>query len=315
MIRDYLDRKLNSRVSRHFVDNSFFGKAIKSPRFEGAILGASSLYAPKKQAVFVRKGDGIDGNPVTPQSLSRDILSDILQQYNLKRFPYLQNWEDYPLLSHPLYWESYKGKAVLLDLKSAFWAIYSKMPLYVNFWEDELFWVPWWLYPHLPSDLYQWKLVRNAIPGIWRSCQSTRIKGGQLVRSSHYFPTTCFPNWNFIQRTLHFFARLARECGAIHVYSDGYIFPYHEQWQWFQKFCEARGFIAEIKRQGECHVWGLARYAIGEKSTKLTGQSTATDNIIESMEWDGILTRLSRENPYYWKSHATLQKEYRESSE
>lgn len=313
MIEDYLEKKLNSRVSRHFVDNGFFAKAIKSPQFEGAILGASSIYAPKKQAVFVRLGDGVSSQPVTPQSIARDILGDILTHYGLKRFPYLKNWENYPLLSHPLYWEPYKGKAVLIDLKSAFWAIYSKMPLYVNFWPNEVAWCPWWLYPHLPRDLYQWKLIRNSLPGIWRACESTRIKNGELTRTKNYFPTSCFPNWNFVQRTLHLFAQLALECGAIHIYSDGYIFPDHADWQMFQKMCEVRGFVGEVKQRGDCEVWGLARYFVGERKTKLTGHSTATGNIIESLEWDGILTRLSRENPYYWRSYGTLQEECRKN--
>lgn len=314
MIEDFIQRKMESRVKRCFVPSSFLGKAMQSPKFEGSIVGSSSIYSPRHQCVYLLEGEGVGDYPVSPQSVARDILTDILANHGLKRFPYLTGWEDYPLVSHPLYWEARQGELIQLDLKSAFWAIYSKMPLVINFWDDSVEYLPYWLYPHLPQDLYKWKLIRNAIPGIWRSCQSTRIKNGQLKLTSSYFPTSCFPNWNFVQRTLHWFGLVALQCGAVHVYSDGYIFPANADWAWFQKFCEARGFIAETKAHGTGEVWGLARYRIGETRTKMTGQSQPIDNIIKTSDWDVILNRLKSDNPHYKESYGTLQKEHRKAT-
>ena len=311
IIQDIIDKKLANKIKREFRDNAFFSSAINDPTMNNSIMGSSSLFSPKLQTSYVRTGDGLNNQPLTAQSVARTILTDILAEYRLKRFPYLPTWEEYNLISHPLYWETYKGEGVLIDLKSAFWAIYSKMPLYVIFWEDSVEWLPYWLYPSLPDDLYQWKLVRNSIPGIWRATTNTRIKDGELKRTNQYFPTTCFPNWNFVQRTLHWFACIARDCGAVHVYSDGYIFPMSADWDWFIKFCEARGFLAIPKNHGYTNVWGLARYTVGEKTTKMTGQSVPTDNIIYDSEWDLILTKLQTANPYYWSTYGTLQEEHR----
>jgi len=306
-ISEILAEKLNGQWKRQIVPVSFYKEAIKRPDFHNSVVGSGSIANPRHQCVYVFQGNEFQGKPITAPAIARSAIEKSLEAVGRKRYPYEPEFMEESPIAHPLYFEPFTGKALYLDMVSAFYQIYTKMPLVCGLRRGKLQISPPWFYDLLPEDIGEYKLVRNAIPGIWRGCSTTRIKDGTLRKEWNYLPSSNFTNWHWLQSVLHFFASFAVECGAKYVYSDGYIFPSLSQWTTFIKFCRAHGFEVKIKHRGMCQIWGLGRYKIGEVMTKATGQSKPTDTIIRNEQIARDLLNLQKFNPYYWRSYEVIQ--------
>lgn len=291
---------LTRTVKREWIDDvEFYSKILKDKSFEGAILGSNSVYNIKTRTCFVSRHVAFCQHPISPLAVSRKIIEIALKANKRKAYPRDFSADNMPLLSAPLLARPYKGELVYLDLKAAFYQIYTKMPLFLNQKREKWLLSSPWLAEFLPVDLIEYKLIRNGLVGCWRSSYTRRIKGGNVIRQRCYTPTTNYISWNFVQSVLHHLAFRAKELGAVYIHTDGYIFPSHSGFVAFQEYCKSIGFQLVVKAQGVGEIWGIGRYAIGVHATKLIGEIPPIDRVQPLDKIVITLLQLRKYNPHY----------------
>lgn len=295
------------RVKREFIEDKFFlEKALKNPQFEGAIVGSSSIYSSRKRTSFVFKDSNSLELPLTRTAIARRIVEQSLFLNGVKMYPYQSRKKEWTFLSPPLYCVPYSGDALYIDLKSAYYQVYSKLPLVSSKLGRKYLISPPWLFPFLPNDLNSDKLIRNAIVGVWRGNSRTVIKNGQIERTQQTFPTSCYSHWDMICEILNYFALKAVEFGATYVHTDGYIFPENTQWKKFQDLLDSWGFVWAYKARGITSVWSIGSYEVGSLSTKRVNEKYALDKVDSLTQGELILTQLKKHNPYWSQTNGLL---------
>lgn len=257
----------------------FISLALEDPTFEGAVVGTGSIYNIKTKTVFIYPSHLQEGTLFTHQSIARKIVEHALKLTGRRRYPSNNYLDKEALLKPPIYCKPVTGDLVYIDLKSAYFQIYKRMPLYPREirgrWND----APPYLADFLPLDIEKFKLIRNSIGGLWRANVSTRISGGKLVRTERIFPTTSFDSWQLLQTFLHTIGRIAIYMGAYYVNNDGYIFRTRSYWQDFVDFLDENGLKWEIKAIGAGEIRGIGMYSIGELQTKRLAKGHPIDSV------------------------------------
>lgn len=241
-------------------------KRIQSDRaFEGAFVGTYSITVPKLNTTFVSNRHLWAEKPVSASSVARRLLYTGLPLLNRKRIPW--NKRALPLLNipHPLFCIPTMRCANLFyfDIKGAYYSIYSKLPL--EFWFNGVRSLGGELRfgDFLPSDLRDYKLLRNCLVGCFRQTQSRRIRTGRVV-IAHNFNALLSPyHWGFIAHLLHLIAQKAVDLGAIYYNTDGAIFTSLEDGLKWTRFVENLGLVPDLKQHGVGYVLGIGRYKIG----------------------------------------------------
>lgn len=291
---------VEAKVKREWIDDpEFMSGILLDPSFEGAIIGSYSVYNVRRRTSYVFRDFTSLRLPISPTAVSRKIIENTLAFDNRKCYPKECRNQEIPLCSHPLYAYPYEGDLVYLDLKKAFFQLYTKMPVYIGYRRNKWTVSPPWLFPRLPSDLYDYKLIRNSLVGCWRSNSVARIKNGGLKRDKTNVPTSNFWAWNFIQSCLNYFAQIALESGAVYVHTDGYIFPEHSGHIDFLQYMEELGFFLAVKARGYGRVYGVGRYEIGSYCTKVIGTLPTVKNIDTSTDIVVTLLQLKKHNPFW----------------
>lgn len=299
---------LSKKVKREWItDKDFLLKALDDPLFEGAIIGSYSIYNVRNRTCYVYQDRDSFKVPVSPTSVARKIIEGWLSFDNRKCYPKAMRDKEIPLLSAPLFAQPYQGELIYLDLKKAFFQIYSKMPIYMGRIRGNWTISPPWIFPMLPCDLMTHKLTRNAIVGNWRATTITRIKSGRIVRQDSHVPTANFVAWNFVQSVLNYFADIALQCGAVYVHTDGYIFPNHSGYLDFEGHLSDLGFFLSVKGRGVGQIFGIGRYEVGSCVTKCK-ELLPTIKKVDSCG-DVVLTlkQLQKHNPFWRESRKYVQ--------
>lgn len=200
----------------------------------------------------------------------RSHLDESISLIGRRKMPYIPASLAYLEISAPLaanpgtYWD-----AVYVDLKSAYFSIYSKSGLdaqmsltgraYLS--QGAIRPTDW---PILSRPGRQQKLAKVSLYGMSRSTRLRRIVDGQLrsvyLRSSYFNPSV----HGLIMLILHDIAAFAAaECSAHYIHTDGYIIP-------AELFPHLRDYVAEVwgltlthrSEIGEAEIRGLGRYRI-----------------------------------------------------
>jgi hypothetical protein len=305
-VGDLIDEKMNSRIRREIITSQQLQQLLSNSDYNGSIVGSGSLFSPRHQTSYVLETEALNGYPLTAPAVARAIIEKKLRALGRKTYPRPKDWEGWELHSHPLYCKPAKGEFTYLDIKGAFLTLYSKLPAIPHGTTRGMNCAPPWLAEFLPADLHNWKLVRNSLVGVWRSCTVTRLSDGGLSKQTRYFPTTNYYAWQWIQKALHYFAGLALQHGAIYIYSDGYIFPLTADFEGFQEKLASLGIETKEKARGKGEVRAVGSYKIEKFFTKRDCQSREYSNIIRVGELESDLIKLTKFNPYSGGTNALI---------
>ena len=260
-------------------DPDFLPKCLSDRTFENAIVGSGSIYNVKTKTVYLYPSHLQEGTLHSCQSIARKIIENALRECGRRRYPNPQDFDPESLLSPPQYCLPTTGDLIYIDLKSAYFQIYQRMPMFPHKGRKNWNNAPPFLSDFLPPDLKDFKVVRNSIGGLWRATTTTKIKGGKLVRSRLVFPTTSFASWSLLQSFLHTIGKIAVRMGAYYCNSDGYIFKSSGNWQEFLGFLDENGFNWEIKAWGAGEIRGIGQYQIGGLQTKRLAKGRPLDSL------------------------------------
>lgn len=165
----------------------------------------------------------------------------------------------------PLYFDKpVFGELVYVDLRRAYWSIYSRTTLDVAYDGKRSPQVGSITFDDI-EELGEDKLLRNALVGTLRREWTHGLDHGVPFREE-VTPAKRRPNlWGLIMDCLEVVAVAMRHLGAVYVHTDGFIFPHRDlaayaiDWLWSHYH-----LIGEVRLAGEGAVWGLGRFAIGE---------------------------------------------------
>jgi len=305
-VEDIIQEKLQSRIRREIISSDQLQQLLSNSDYNGSILGSGSLFSPKHQTSYVLETETLNGYPLTAPVVARAIIEKKLKVLGRKFYPRPKDWQDWELHSHPLYCKPAKGKFIYLDIKGAFYSLYSMLPALPCGTTRGINCAPPWLGEFLPEDLRNWKLVRNCLVGVWRSSSVTRLENEGLTKKTRYFPTTNYYAWQWIQKALHYFAGLALQHGAVYTYSDGYIFPLTADFAGFQQKLTSFGIETTEKARGNGEVRAIGSYRISNFFTQRACQPRGYDNIIRVDGLENDLIKLTKFNPYFGGNNGSI---------
>lgn len=218
-------------------------------------------------------------------------VGDIVRQYISANYqwPYRRrNVEDH----HRAYWKAYpipqlfrpfKGQAVYIDLKSAFWQIVQRFGVQpaIKLNPGDPDGKPKYLGYSYAADFPQAERVKPVrallnVHGIGttytvkRDDKIQKLPLPTLYKNTDLYAVTVW--------TLRNIARRARQMGAVYIMSDGFIFPLSREGA-FMNYLKSEGWDYAIKAVGYCETYGVGAYAIGDKSTKRTGNGKPYANV------------------------------------
>jgi hypothetical protein len=163
-------------------------------------------------------------------------------------------WDGIPVKNKPLFY---------VDLSAAYWQIYQWLtldmvhPLGMG---DKHFY-------HLAHRLKEFKLARNSIIGITRTCKMSVWKKGEPIEQGFTNPYYNPAIWATVQGIMHELAWTARTHGAAYIAVDGYIFCSPLDFGWFTAFLDDMGFTYKTEK-GEGYILGWSVYSVGNKATR-----------------------------------------------
>jgi hypothetical protein len=154
-----------------------------------------------------------------------------------------------------------------LDIKSCFWNLYRKLPIELvrldngtikyagDVTHEEA----------LPPGWAEHKLVRNALPGLWRAGRVARIRGGKLTyQEITYAPFRSLAHWLIVREMLDWIAYYAvRQFKASYWHTDGGIWvePWLSAgWEFVSWLYENSGLQMELDKEGYCTCLGVGQY-------------------------------------------------------
>lgn len=261
----FAEAELNCRIHA-WANFALIKERIRQERiFEGAYCGTYSLTVPRLKTTYVSQSHLWYGQPVSASAVARRILAHGLKQLNRKRIPW--NKQVFPMLSlqQPMYAMPTDRVVDLyyFDIKSCFYAIYSRLTL--DFWFHGNFahWGDLRFTDFMPKDLVLYKLCRNSLVGVMRCATSHRVRGGKIVELNTTNSVLSPCHWGFIAHLLHAIAQYALLCGAIYYNTDGAIFPTLEAGLRWVDFVRSLGFTADLKAQGKGEIRAIGSYDIG----------------------------------------------------
>ena len=246
----------------------FVQQAVYNPHFDMSIVGSFSLYSPKDRISYCCHIPGWIDLPIPPTAIGRKSLEEGIRQTGKRKIESNKNSDFLSEMSHPLFFTPYAGQATYIDLKSAYWQVYSKLPIHFFFNGEVFSGGNDYIYDCLPEDWGDYKLARNSLAGIFNCKNISRIRNAAIKREAVKTPCFSPSHWGFIQCFLHWIANRALDCGAVYIYTDGYIFPDNSRMDDFLNFLNEFGIEWGIKGQGASAVTGIGRYVIGSQSTK-----------------------------------------------
>lgn len=300
------------KLKREIITSpDFLSECLSNPLFEDAIVGSGSIFCLRNRTIYLYPSHLIPGTLFTHQSIARKIMENALKMTGRKRFPTSRYFAEEGLLNPPIYAYPCSGNLIYLDLKSAYYQIYQTMPIYTMKVRGRWNYAPPFLRDYLPSDLENYKLVRNSIGGMWRANTCTRIKCGGLQRTKQNFPTTSFSNWTLLQEHLHALGHVAISFGAYYVNNDGWIFRERSPWEEFGEFLNEHGLEWEIKARGDGYIAGIGMYSIGGLQTLRMAKGSRID-AVDRNSLDVL--RLRRTLIQETKEDAITRKERREKT-
>lgn len=278
--------------------DGFVENAIKNDTYQGSIVGSLNLYSPKLKTSFCLPVDGWIPLPISPSSVARKVLMQGILATGKKRIEQNRNNKHLKDMSHPLFFKPYIGQGLYIDLKSAYWQIYSKLPIHFYF-NGEIFTGRSDVIGQIaPDDWKDYKLARNSLAGLFRADSVARIRNYRIEKDMCNPPTFSPSHWGFIQSILHWIAAVAVQHGAVYVYTDGYIFPENSPYEAFTRFLDGQSIRWDVKAKGRTSVTGIGRYEIGDFKTKSTSTCEPLDKVSKGVNMEKNWQRLLSIQPY-----------------
>lgn len=229
------------------------------------MVGLNSIYVPSRQEKWldkavVRDWPDLEGEivPMTPGEAAR---TELRREFGeLKRIGWKRDHVALLDARWPMYYSGkFFGDGVYIDIKSAYYQIYSRL------WLDVCF-------PRgmgtldlgpVGDRLKHWKPARNGVIGVCISRNATGIKGPRRIKVPTTNPFLSPHLWATIQGILNELAMAAIELGAVYVATDGYIFPSHKPWDVFKRFLKEIGLQFHFKHT-DIDIRGWSSYRVGQ---------------------------------------------------
>lgn len=235
----------------------------------GAYLGAYSITYGRKRQTLVAQTHKWCGKPVSASSIARVALEPSLQAIGRKRL--FWNKRCLPLLEipQPLYCNpvDYAEELIYVDVKACYYKLYSNLPVFLFYWGLRPISGDIRFRDVLPSNLQDYKLVRNSLVGVLRATRSTRVRDYKIhsYPNRNKFLSPC--HWGAMAELLHYFAAQAVACNCIYYNTDGAIFRTEEDaTNWAVKMSEW-GMETSIKGRGAGRVSAIGNYHIAGMNT------------------------------------------------
>lgn len=235
--------------------------------YEGAYVGSYSLTLRNKSQTFVAINHSWCQQPASASTIARAAMKPILAALNRKRFYWSRHEKHFLEVPTPLYCTPVQqySHLVYVDIKGCFFNLYKKFPIDLRYGGRNVAGCDIVFADLLPTDIENYKLVRNSIPGIWRAWSSQRITEGRLKVHNTINNFLSPIHWAVLSQLLHLFAQEAVRLGAVYYNTDGAIFLTDESALAWIDFIAAKGLVATIKAIGNGFVWSIGRYQIDGK--------------------------------------------------
>lgn len=212
------------------------------------------------EAVIV---DSVTGFIQTPPEVSRDYLR--VKYTEARRHTLAQYRAINEPRSAPMYCKIgvYPDMAYV-DIKAAYWTIIKIVGWDVDYhpgrWigkrsENEDF--------PIPDN----KLARNCLVTAGLMTPTHVWTGEKLKPFQGHNTLVNYDLWALAQDVLHALATIALKAGAVYVHTDGYIVPQHRTPALIEEISKW-GLRAGVKGQGDCEIYAMGCYKIGNFATK-----------------------------------------------
>jgi len=150
-----------------------------------------------------------------------------------------------------------------VDLKAAYWSIIQVVGWDVDYHPGR------WLGKR--SDMHDFplpdnKLARNSLVSTGLITRQNIWTGEHLKSIKAHNPLVNYDVWALAQDVLHAIAQVALKAGAVHIHTDGYIVPMRMAIPLIEQV-RKWGLQAIVKQEGDCKIYGIGSYDIGDKHT------------------------------------------------
>jgi hypothetical protein len=280
---DLIDELLDRR--RVLVTDWRQFRAEHLPRMTRVLIGRMAYTDVSDPAHSVRYID-VESWPYSPHELASVYLRRCVAASRAR-----QAWASgaelgHLRIPHPLYWHGgeVRGDLVYLDLRRAYWSIYSRVgrldaPLIVR--PDSVSIGRGMI--ALP-DADMWRstpLGRDAVVGIARATRFMELHRGEPTIREGPSRVTAPRLWRLLALVLHGVAAEMVALGAVCVHTDGYILP--ATCLPAARACvRSWGLEARVKGRGEGVVTGIGSYTVGGfASARLGPPRPAISNLLD----------------------------------
>jgi len=152
-----------------------------------------------------------------------------------------------------------------VDLRRAYWAIYTRATLDVSY--DGESGPRAGRIAFLDAErLGEYKLARNALVGMLRRTLRRGVDHGrhfaEIVPEDRRRPDL----WGLVMDALELLMWTARDLGACYIHTDGAVFAHHDGAEDWIDACAALGFVATMRARGPGRIGGFSRFQIGDTS-------------------------------------------------
>lgn len=265
LMEDAIDAQLAVRAHQ-FIDWAALIQQIPhDSTYEGAYLGTYSLTLRDKSRTFVATHHAWCDRPVSASSVARLILKSGLKLLGRKRIFWNLKSKDLLNIPQPMFCKpcEFSEYLVYVDIKRAYYDIYSKLPLDIRFQGLRAYGGQVWMSDFLPKDLADYKIVRNSLVGVLRALTGSRIKKGKVDSRPNRNPLLSPEHWGFIAHLLHALASSAYDFGAHYYNTDGAIFMSDDDAMKWVTLLTDLGFTPHIRAQGPGYIRSIGNYKIG----------------------------------------------------
>lgn len=264
-IPDLIKEELETRPHQ-WIDWSELLRNLKHDRrFEGSYLGSYSCTLKDKSVTYVSHRHTWCGEPVSASTIARQCMKPVLTHLGRKRLFWTRYEKPYLEIPQPLFCkpEVERKYLIYVDVKACYFDLYRRMPVAVRWGGRMVHYGDTSWGQLLPSDIEQYKLVRNSIPGIWRAYNGCRVRHGKPVSVGTINPYLSPIHWGLLAHLLHHLAAKAVSLGAVYYNTDGAIFVDDKAALAWVDLVADLGLTASVRHQGIGKVYAVGSYQIG----------------------------------------------------
>lgn len=238
------------------------------PTLDKAYLGTYSITYGRKKRTEVSSHHRWCGEPVSASTIARMSLEESLKSTGRKRIFWNKRCWHLLDVPHPLHCDplGHSETLIYVDIKGCYYNLYRHLPIYLFYWGLKPICGDSQFKDFLPTDIDNYKLVRNSVVGVFRCTRSTRVFDRKIVGTDNHNKFLAPCHWGAMAEMLHHFAHMAMSLGARYYNTDGAIFTSEESAVKWSSQIQEWGLQTEIKAIGSGHISAIGAYSIGGKN-------------------------------------------------